>query len=152
MVDTHQVVLGAVAVAVLICIPIVFVLFYDVVVGRWGGLVERLRERRKEALEHRRQLRALRNQHGVPIEKLAADLRRLRGVIAVDAGRSAAHQIGNRLAYDRVLIQACAMLDIEHDLSTESTGIARDIERFRVEAELERAGVVISTPGYGQAA
>ena len=152
MVDTYQVVLGAVAVACLICVPVAFVLCYDAIAGRWDDRLQKLRQRRTESMEHRRQVRALRNQSGVPIERLAADLRRLRAVIAVDAGRSAAHQIGNRLAYDRVLTQACAMLDIEHDLDSDCSGMARDIERLRVEAELERAGVVISVPGYGQAA
>ncbi|HET9872022.1 MAG TPA: hypothetical protein VFP89_05430 [Propionibacteriaceae bacterium] len=152
MVDSHQLVLGAVAVGVMICVPILCVFLYDLAAGRWDGRVERFREQRAEASEHRRQVRALRNQHGVPIERIAADLRRLRAMIAVDASRSAAHQLGNRLAYDRVLIQACEMLGIEHDLGSDSSGMERDIERFRIEAELERAGVVLSTPGYGQAA
>ena len=69
-----------------------------------------------------------------------------------DAHRSAAHQMGNRLAYDRVLIQACSMLEIEHELDADSTGLDRDIERFRVEAELERAGVMLTDRRYGQAA
>lgn len=49
-------------------------------------------------------------------------------------------------------MQTCEMLNISHDLEQNSTGIDRDIERLRVEAELERAGVVISTRRYGQAA
>jgi hypothetical protein len=52
----------------------------------------------------------MRHQQGVPLEQVAANLRRLRGVLTVDAHRSAAHQMGNRLAYDQVLIQACEML------------------------------------------
>jgi hypothetical protein len=152
MADTYNVVLGGVAVALLVCVPIAYVLFHEVVVRRCTDLLRKFRQNRIETLEHRRQLRALRDQRGIPIERLAADLRRLRAAIAADAGRSAAHQIGNRLAYDRVLAQACAMFDIQHDLDTDCSGIARDIERFRVEAELERVGVVISTLGYGQAA
>ena len=152
MVDTYQVVLGAVAVGVMICVPILCVFLYDLAAGRWDERIRRLREGHTESLEHRRQVRALRNQHGVPIERVAADLRRLRGMIAVDSGRSAAHQLGNRMAYDRVLVQACAMCGIEHDLNDPTGGIERDIERLRVEAELERAGVVLTQPGYGQAA
>ena len=60
--------------------------------------------------------------------------------------------MGDRLAYDQVLIQACEMLEIEHDLKDETAGMERDIERLRVEAELERAGVVLSERNYGQAA
>ena len=44
------------------------------------------------------------------------------------------------------------MLDIEHELDTEVSGLERDIERFRLEAELERAGVVLTGRRYGQAA
>ena len=45
--------------------------------------------------------------------------------------------MGDRLAYDQVLIQAYEMLEIEHDLRGETAGMERDIERIRVEAELE---------------
>jgi hypothetical protein len=88
----------------------------------------------------------------VPIEQLAADLRRLRALLGKDEHRSAAHQIGNRLAYDRLMTQMCQMLDIEHELGGDSIGVERDIERFRVEAELERAGVVLDDRRFGQAA
>ena len=103
-------------------------------------------------LERRRNLRALRRQQGASLERLVTDLRRLRLAVSTDEHRSAAHQLGNRLAYDRVLMQVCAMLDIEHELDTEVSGLDRDIERFRLEAELERAGVVLTGRRYGQAA
>jgi len=114
-------------------------------------LVERIAEAVRQKAEHQRNVSALRHQHGIPIERLAADLRRLRRIIACDATSSAAHQYGNRLAYDRLLTQACAMLDITHELDRPTVGHERDIERLRVEAELERAGVVLSTR-YGRAA
>ncbi len=152
MVDAYQVVLSVVAVAIMIGVPIICVVLYDLLAGRWDDSIGRWRESRHVSAEHRRNVRALRHQQGAPIEQVAANLRRLRSVVATDAHRSAAHQIGNRLAYDRVLIQACEMLHLEHDLSQESTGLERDIERFRVEAELEGAGVVISDRRYGQAA
>ena len=44
------------------------------------------------------------------------------------------------------------MLEIEHELGNDSVGMERDIERIRVEADLERAGVVLSERRYGQAA
>ena len=44
------------------------------------------------------------------------------------------------------------MLEIEHDLRENTTGMERDIERFRVEAELERAGVTVTDRDFGQAA
>jgi hypothetical protein len=152
MVDSYQVVLSIVAVAVMICVPILCVVLYDLLAGRWDTSCERWRTRVRESRERRRNLKLLRQQHGVPIEQVAANLRRLRAVVAADANRSAAHQMGNRLAYDRVLAQACEMLNVEHDLGLESSGLERDIERFRLEAELERAGVVISQRRFGQAA
>lgn len=152
MVDRYQVVLSVVAVAIMIGVPIICVLLYDLLAGRWDEQVSRLRAGLFASREHRHNLRRLRHQQGVPLEEVAANLRRLRSVVATDSKRSAAHQMGNRLAYDRVLAQACDMLDVQHNLSTESMGLERDIERFRLEAELERAGVVISNGGYGQAA
>jgi hypothetical protein len=147
-----QVVLGAVAVSIMVLVPIGCVLVWDLIAGRWDDSIHRWRENRAEDAEHRRAVRALRDQKGIPLEQLAADLRRLRVLLGQDEHRSAAHQIGNRLAYDRLMMQICAMLKIEHELDGESVGVERDIERFRVEAELERAGVVLSDRHYGQAA
>ena len=152
MVDMYQVVLGGIAVAIMVLVPILCVVGYDLLAGRWDASIERWKIRRLESADHRRGVRALRHQHGIPIEQLAADLRRLRAVVRGDAHRSAAHQMGNRLAYDRVLMQACEMLDIEHELAGESIGFERDIERIRIEAELERAGIIVSDRRFGQAA
>ena len=152
MVDITQVVLGGIAVSVMVLVPIGCVLVWDLLAGRWDESIRRWREKRAEGADHRRAVKALANQQGVPLEQLAADLRRLRSLLGQDAHRSAAHQMGNRLAYDRLMIQICEMLQIEHELDRESMGVERDIERFRVEAELERAGVVLSDRRYGQAA
>ena len=152
MVDASQVVLGVVAVSIMVLIPICCIFVWDLLAGRWDSAIRRWRENRAADAAHRRGVRALKTQQGIPIEQLAADLRRLRALLGQDEHRSAAHQIGNRLAYDRLMIQICQMLDIEHELGGDSIGVERDIERFRVEAELERAGVVLSDRRYGQAA
>jgi ABC-type phosphate transport system auxiliary subunit len=152
MVDTYQVVLGAIAVSIMVLIPIFCVFVWDLLAGRWDASIKRWREKRAADAAHRKGVRALKTQQGIPIEQLAADLRRLRALLGKDEHRSAAHQIGNRLAYDRLMIQICEMLDIEHELGGNSIGVERDIERFRVEAELERAGVVLTDRRYGQAA
>src|SRR5215203_2989248 len=150
MVDLYQAVLGAVSTMILV--PVGVVLLYGLLAGRWdAAAISNWRESRRQKAERRRNLRAMRRQQGVPLEQVAANLRRLRGVLTVDAHRSV-HQIGNRAAYDQVLIQASEMLQIEHDLAKRSAGMERDIERLRVEAELERAGVVLSDRRYGQAA
>jgi hypothetical protein len=152
MVDVYQVVLGTIAVSIMILVPVGVVLLYGVLAGRWDAAISSWRGSRRQKAERRRNLRAMRRQQGMPLEQVAANLRRLRGVLTVDAPRSAVHQIGNRVAYDQVLIQASEMLQIEHDLAKRSAGMERDIERLRVEAELERAGVVLSDGRYGQAA
>jgi biopolymer transport protein ExbB/TolQ len=151
-VDLYQVVLGGIAVAIMVLVPILGLVFYDLLAGRWDGSLRRWRERRGESAAHRQAVRELRRQQGVPIEQLAADLRRLRAIVGSDAHRSAAHQMGNRLAYDKLLRQVCEMLEIEHELDGDSIGFERDIERIRVEAELERAGLILSDRRYGQAA
>jgi biopolymer transport protein ExbB/TolQ len=151
-VDLYQVVLGGIAVAIMVLVPILGLVFYDLLAGRWDGSLRRWRERRSESAAHRQAVRELRRQQGVPIEQLAADLRRLRAIVGSDAHRSAAHQMGNRLAYDKLLRQVCEMLEIEHELDSDSIGFERDIERIRVEAELERAGLILSDRRYGQAA
>ena len=77
MVDVYQVVLGGVAVAIMVFVPIACVLLYDLLVGRWDDNLQRWRDRREIAATHRRGVRALRNQHGLPLEQVVADLRRL---------------------------------------------------------------------------
>ena len=142
MVDVYQVIL----------VPVGLVLLFGLLAGRWDA-ISNWRESRRQKAERRRNLRAMRRQQGAPLEQVAANLRRLRGVLTVDdEHRSAVHQIGDRVAYDQVLIQASEMLQIEHDLAKHSAGMERNIERLRVEAELERAGVVLSDRRYGQAA
>jgi hypothetical protein len=154
MVNVYQVVLGAIAVSTMILVPVgvVLVFLHGLLAGRWDAAISNWRGSRRQKAERRRNLRAMRRQQGVPLEQVAANLRRLRGVLTVDAHRSVVHQIGSRVAYDQVLIQASEMLQIEHDLAKRSAGMERNIERLRVEAELERAGVVLSDRRYGQAA
>jgi hypothetical protein len=144
-------VLAAIAVHIMILVPVGVVLLCGLLAGRRDAAISNWRGSRRQKAERRRNLRAMRRQQGVPLEQVAANLRRLRGVLTVDAHRSV-HQISNRAAYDQVLIQASEMLQIEHDLAKRSAGMERDIERLRVEAELERAGVVLSDRRYGQAA
>lgn len=153
MVDPYQLILGIVALVLVVLAPIGFILAYEGLAGRFDAVFARWRSQRAERRQHKANVKALREQRGVPIEQLAADLRRLRAAVSHDQRRSAAHQLGNRLAYDRVLIQVCGMLDIEHDLDRELAGLEQDIERLRVEAELERAGIFVGDGRrFGQAA
>lgn len=152
MADAYQVILGMVAVSIIVLVPIGMVVAYDALAGRWDARSGNLRERWRAAGERRRDLRSMRRQQGASLERLTADLRRLRALVSSDEHQSAAHQLGHRLAYDRVLTDICAMLDISHDLHPELSGLDRDIERIRIEADLERAGVVLTDKRYGTAA
>lgn len=108
-----------------------------------GNRVERPLE---ERLEHRRNVRALKNQRGTPVERLGADLRRLRLLIQHSEHHSATQQEALRQAYDAVLADTCRMLSVEHELDLPTAGIERDIERVRIEAILESRGIVLTPP------
>lgn len=79
-----------------------------------------------------------------PIECVAADLRRVRRVLACfPPGTPAIKRIGARQAYDELLVQACAALDVRHRLRTLPEGMDRDIERLRVEECLRHQGLSV---------
>lgn len=77
------------------------------------------------------------------LQRVSADLRRLRRLLVEDRNDSAVHQFAHRLAYDQLLIEACDMLSVPHGLGPEYAAADRDIERFRAEANLQAAGVVL---------
>jgi hypothetical protein len=77
-----------------------------------------------------------------PIERIAADLRRVRRTLAgFEPGTSAVKKIAARQAYDALLVQACAALDVEHRLSVLPQGMDRDLERLRLEECLRERGL-----------
>jgi hypothetical protein len=86
---------------------------------------------------------------GPPIEQLAADLRRLgRQRIGV-ATRSPVWFAAVQRAYDDRLSVACVELQIPQHLR-ELTGVDLEIERVRIEGELQAAGLgLISGDGLG---
>ncbi|WP_433211356.1 hypothetical protein ACQP00_50335 [Dactylosporangium sp. CS-047395] len=79
---------------------------------------------------------------GPPIEQVAGDLRRLNRLRESVATRSRVWFVAVQEAYDEGLHTACAQLDIEQHLD-EVAGIDRELERLRVEGELQRAGLVL---------
>ncbi|MDQ6687189.1 MAG: hypothetical protein M3Z50_06205 [Actinomycetota bacterium] len=77
-----------------------------------------------------------------PIERLAADVRRLRlEVDGLPNDIPMARRRGILAAYDDVLDQACAALDIDHQLAGLPPGPDREAARFRSEYLLEKAGL-----------
>ena len=78
---------------------------------------------------------------GRPIERIAADARRLRVQLSqVQPGLPVARLAGWRQAYEDVLIEGCRALGFEDRLSDLPPGTEREAERLRVEFLLEDAG------------
>lgn len=80
-----------------------------------------------------------------PIERLAADLRRVHRTLAdFPPGTPAVRRRAARQAYDALLTQACAAVEIQHRLDALAEGLDREVERLRVEEALREAGVRVS--------
>ena len=79
---------------------------------------------------------------GMPLERIAADLRRLHGEVRRHPpGMPMAKFRGMMAAYDDALLDACRALDLPTDLPGLPEGVERESERLRLEFELERAGI-----------
>ena len=79
-----------------------------------------------------------------PIQVVAADLRRLsRQLSLVSAGAPLGRWEALWAAYDDVLAEAAAQLEVPHDLAGTPPGFARDLERLRLLAALEGAGLAV---------
>jgi hypothetical protein len=81
-----------------------------------------------------------------PLETVAADLRRLNRQLAlVPAGTPLVRWRALWTAYDGVLMEAADQLEVPHELRDlpVQIGMERDIERLRVLAALEGAGLVV---------
>jgi hypothetical protein len=79
---------------------------------------------------------------GMPIERIAADLRRIRRQARRPvAGMPMARRVAIVAAYEETLLDACRALDVPTELDRITDALERESERLRTEAELERAGV-----------
>jgi hypothetical protein len=150
------------ALAVLVVLPASLVLIPHVCegIGTLLDLVRRAAERRRSLpgadrrarREFRRMDRMIeravgelpRRPVGAPIERVAADLRRLSRERLDERGRSSWWQSVIQRVYDDRLGAACRQLDIEEHLA-ELSGVDLAIERIRVEDALRGAGVVIES-------
>jgi hypothetical protein len=80
--------------------------------------------------------------NGLPIERIAADLRRIRPQARhLEAGMPMARRTAIVAAYDEALLDACRALEVPTELDRLTDGLERESERLRTESELERAGV-----------
>ena len=79
---------------------------------------------------------------GMPIERIAADLRRIRPqTLLPAAGTPMVRRKAIVAAYDEALLDACRALGVQTELDSVTDTFERESERLRTEAELERAGV-----------
>jgi hypothetical protein len=79
---------------------------------------------------------------GMPIERIAADLRRIRPqALTPTSGMPMARRRAIVAAYDEALLDACRALDVPTELDRITDALERESERLRTEAELARAGV-----------
>ena len=102
-------------------------------VVRW---IHRIRERRRSARNPAPGRR--------PLQVVAADVRRLaRSLALVPAGCPMARRRALVAAYDDVLVEAALLLDVPHELRTTPPGRGRDVERLRLLAALEGAGLAV---------
>jgi hypothetical protein len=79
-----------------------------------------------------------------PLQVVAADLRRLvHEVAVVPSGSTLVRWKAVWAAYDGVLVEAAEMLELHEEIAAQPPGLARDIERVRVLAALEDAGLMV---------
>ncbi len=79
-----------------------------------------------------------------PVQLVAADVRRLtRQMALVPAGAPLVRWRALWTAYDAVLAEAAEQLEVPHELGSTCLGTPRDIERLRVLAALESAGLAV---------
>ncbi len=102
-------------------------------VPRWLAAFRRRRRARVPAPTH------------PPVERLAADLRRVRRTLACfGPGTPVVRRRAATAAYDALLAQACESVGVPQHLDEVAEGIERDVERLRMEQALCDAGIVLS--------
>jgi hypothetical protein len=110
--------------------------------GRWLSTGSFARQRPREWAHHARP--AVPEQTRRPLQVVAADLRRLaRQLSLVPSGAPLVRWQALWNAYDAVLMEAAEQLEVAHELGATCVGMPRDIERLRVLAALESAGLVV---------
>lgn len=79
---------------------------------------------------------------GMPIERIAADLRRIRPqALRPATGTPYTRRLATVAAYDDALLDACRALGVSTELDRITDALERESERLRAEHELQKAGV-----------
>ena len=118
------------------CVGVVWCVFNGTRLGSWGIAVGRFVHLVPPAPP---------TPLGMPIERIAADLRRIRQqAVMPQAGTPMARRRAIVAAYDEALLDACRALEVPTELDCITDSLERESERLRTEAELARAGVRLS--------
>jgi len=144
--------LALVALALLPCAVALLITHVDEVAERMWRAVRRGYRRTRARVADYRVLRGTPEDPapvmaGPPIEQLATDLRRLGRQRVGIAMRSPLWFAAVQRAYDDRLQQACRALGVEEHLDA-LEGVDREIERVRVEGELQATGLVLSSVDF----
>jgi hypothetical protein len=79
---------------------------------------------------------------GMPIERIAADLRRIRAqALRPASGTPYSRRQAIVAAYDDALLDACRALGVSTELDLITDALERESERLRAEHELQKAGI-----------
>ena len=85
---------------------------------------------------------------GMPIERIAADLRRIRPqALRPATGTPYSRRLAIVAAYDDALLDACRALGVSTELDLITDALERESERLRAEHELQKAGVDLGSTG-----
>jgi DNA-binding transcriptional MerR regulator len=80
----------------------------------------------------------------MPIERISADLRRIRArALAQAEGMPLVQRRAILAAYDDALMDACRALGVDTELDAMNDDLERESERLRTEVQLERSGIVL---------
>jgi hypothetical protein len=88
---------------------------------------------------------------GPPLERVVANLRRLRREVCDRAQPTQVRRVAVLAAYDDTLLQACGLVDVDAPLAS-AAGPDRAFARLLTEAALENAGIALDPPQDGAAA
>jgi len=100
-----------------------------------------------EAIKDRRAVRRrAREPQGPPLERLVADLRRLRAELIGDPPTNNVRRRALFMAYDSVLVDLCARMGIPTELDSDKPDPERELERLLAESAIQEAGVSLHVP------
>lgn len=88
---------------------------------------------------------------GPPLERVVADLRRLRRGVRGPSQPTQVRRLALLAAYDEALLEVCRVVGVDAPLA-DAAGADRAFARLLTEAAVEAAGIALDPPADGRAA